>query len=281
VRHSGAQMRPSAPPSVIRRDPDAARAPSKAKKGWGKIASTVEKSKSFNEGKTPSKKSASSAKTVSAGGAWLASQVGSQEKIGSVDDYMGSRDDAESAQSKHLSQFLGGGHAFITPWVHKQIWNLNEDGSGWGGWGRDANFIAPLGEADALVAKASAPGARGIWDLEVALGIPEGQWVKGCAPDYHIFRYLVRDPVALGLRIPSGNESGAYGSWWNKDKYQAGQWEPGGETEGGAAEAVIDKISLDKLSTLGKDVFEVIEEKAMAANTKRVADEKKAAGGSS
>jgi len=265
------RARPDAVGTKIRRNPEGG-AP--AKKGWGKIKSVVDKSKTFNEGTTPSKASGDSATTTTAGGAWLASQVGSQEKIGSVDDYMGSRDDADSQQSKHLEQFLGGGHAFITAWIHKQIFNLNEDGSGWGGWGRDANFVAPLAEADALVAKAAEPGARGIWDLEVALGIPEGSWVKGCAPNYNIMRYIVHDPRALNLRIPSGNESGAYGSWWNKDQYQAGQWNPKGRTEGGAAEAVIDKISLADLQKLGKEVLEIKEETSLADNTNRVVDEK-------
>jgi hypothetical protein len=251
----------------------------RAKKGWGKLRSVVDKSREFNVGTNPTKRSDESDKTTTAGGAWLASQVDSKQKIGSVDDYMGSRDDADSQHSKHLEQFLGGGHAFITVWHHKNFFNLNEDGSGWGGWGQDANFIAPLGEADELVAKAAKEGARGIWDLEVALGIPTGSWVSKCAPSYSIYRYKVHDPAALNVRIPSGSESGAYGSWWSGDKYQAGQWQPKGQTEGGAAEAVIDKISLEKLQKLGSDVLEIVEEKSLAANTKRVVDENAASAG--
>jgi hypothetical protein len=281
-----ATVDPSSSEPVIRRNlatservSNSAEQSARAKKGWGKIGSVVEKSKEFNAGTNPFRKApGDSDKTTTAGGAWLASQVNSKEKIGSVDEYMGSRDDPNSKQSKHLEQFLGGGHAFITVWHHKNFFNLNEDGSGWGGWGQDANFIAPLGEADQLVADAAADGARGIWDLEVALGIPTGSWVSKCAPNYSIYRYKVHKPAELNMRIPSGNESGAYASWWdNQDNYQAGQWQPRGRTEGGAAEAVIDKISLAELQTIGKDVLEIVEDTSLAANTRRVVAEQDAA----
>lgn len=265
-------------PATIARVGNDAEQSARSRKNWGKVSSVVDKSREFNVGTSPTMKPGDSATTTTAGGAWRASQVNSKEKIGSVDNYMGSRDDADSLQSKHLEQFLGGGHAFITVWHHKNFFNLNEDGSGWGGWGQDANFIAPLGEADQLVAAAAADGARGIWDLEVALGIPPGSWVSKCAPSYSIYRYKVHDPAALNMRIPSGNESGAYASWWDRDgNYQAGQWQPKGRTEGGAAEAVIDKISLAELQKIGKNVLEIVEETSLAANTKRVVDEQAAA----
>ncbi|MFT6764601.1 MAG: hypothetical protein ACJAXA_003271 [Candidatus Aldehydirespiratoraceae bacterium] len=261
---------------IIRRvGPTAEEAQSKenATGRWGKLRGVVDKSRSFNEGTTPTTRPEDSEETTTAGGAWLASQVGSKEKIGSVDEYMGSKDDAESQQSKHLEQFLAGAHAFISVRAHKNIFNLNEGGTGWGAWGSDANFVAPLASADGLLAQAAAPGARGLWDLEVALGVAPGDWVRDCAPSYSIFRYIVHDPAALNLRIPSGNENQAYSSWWKGEEYQAGRWEPKGKTEGGASEAVIDNISLAKLETLGKDVLEIVEDTSLAANTQRVVDE--------
>ncbi len=243
--------------------------PSKAKARWGSLKALTAQSAKFNEGTTPTKSSDSSALTTTAGGAWLASQVNSKEKIGSVDDYMGSRDDAGSAQSEHLKQFASGAHAFITPAIHRNIHNLPGAWANFGGWGSDANFVAPLDRADELVAEAAGEHGHGIWDLEEKLGIPRGSWVKACAPDYNVFRYIIHDTKRFNLRIPSGNERGAYASeWWN-GKYQRGQWQPKGKTEGGAAEAVIDKIAIDDMKLLGKDVFEIVNDASLAENTRK------------
>ena len=243
--------------------------PSKGKARWGTLKGLTAQSAKFNEGTTRTKSSDSSKQTTSAGGAWLASQVNSKEKIGSVDDYMGSRDDAGSAQSEHLKKFASGAHAFITPAIHRNIHNLPGAWANFGGWGSDANFVAPLDRANDLVAEAAGEKGRGIWDLEEKLGIPKGSWVKACGPDYNVFRYIIHDTKRFNLRIPSGNERGAYASeWWN-DKYQRGQWEPKGSTEGGAAEAVIDKIAIDDMKLLGKDVFEIINETSLAENTRK------------
>jgi hypothetical protein len=240
--------------------------PSKAKGRWGGIKNLVAESGKFNEGTTP-KASGSSKKTTSAGGAWLASQVNSKEKIGSVDEYMGSRDDPASAHSEHLKLFASGAHAFITPAIHRNIHNLPGAWANFGGWGKDANFVAPLDKANELVEQAAGPKGHGIWDLEEKLGIPKGSWVKACAPDYNVFRYIIHDTKKFNLRIPSGSESGAYASeWWN-GKYQRGQWEPKGKTEGGATEAVIDMISIDDMKLLEKEVFEIVNETSLAANT--------------
>lgn len=215
--------------------------------------------------------------THSAGGAWLANQMGRKEMIGDVEEYI-----PLNERSRHLEQFLTGAHAFITPQIHKNIHSLNEDPkSNWGGWGADYNFVAPLSKADELVASASAPGASGIFDLEKALGVPRGQWVSQCAPDYAIYRYKVMDPAALNLRIPSGRERNAYGSWWKDNKFVEGEWTPGGKTSGGASEAVIDKISLDKLNTLGRDVLDIVLDSSMAENTRRVLAEQRDAGAAS
>lgn len=241
---------------------------SQAKARWGSLRDLTKKSGEFNVGTKP-KASGSSKLTTTAGGAWLASQVNSKEKIGSVDDYMGSRDDPGSLQSEHLAAFKSGAHAFITPAIHRNIHNLPGAWADFKGWGTDANFVAPLDRADELVAAASAKDGKGIWELEEKLGIPKGSWVKSCAPDYNIFRYIIHDTARFNLRVPSGNERGAYASEWWDGKYQRGQWQPKGKTEGGAAEAVIDKISIDDLKLLGKETFEIVNETSLAENTRR------------
>lgn len=78
------------------------------------------------------------------------------------------------------------------------------------------------------MAKAAAPNVgRGIWDLEEALGIPTGSWVKNCEPDDTIYRYIVKKPADLMLRIPSGKEAGAYAGYVDaNDQYHSGQWRP-------------------------------------------------------
>jgi hypothetical protein len=269
-----------------------------AKGGWGKVSSAVDKSRSFNKGlrgtavmegvragvraeqenqlgvaEGPEGKPRSDKTTHTAGGAWLANQMGRKDIIGDVEEYI-----PLSERSKHLGQFLTGAHAFITPQIHKNIHNLNEDPkSNWGGWGADYNFVAPLSKADELVTAAAAPGARGIFDLEKALGVPKGQWVNQCAPDYAIYRYKITDPEALNIRIPSGKERNAYGSWWKGDQFIEGEWNPGGSTSGGASEAVIDRISLDTLQSLGKDVLDIVLDASMSENTKRVLAEERGA----
>jgi len=278
-------------PSPDARSTPAAPEASAAKRRWATVRSGVDKSRSFNKGvrgtavmegvragvraekekrfgvaEGPERKPRSDATTHTAGGAWLANQMGRKDVIGDAEEYV-----PFSERSKHLEQFLTGAHAFITPQIHKNIHNLNEDPkSNWGGWGADYNFVAPLSKADELVKAAAAPGARGIFDLEKALGVPKGQWVSQCAPDYAIYRYKIMDPKALNIRIPSGKERNAYGSWWKGDQFIEGEWNPGGKTSGGASEAVIDKISLDSLQTLGKDVLDIVPDSSMAANTKRV-----------
>lgn len=243
--------------------------PSKAKARWGGLKGLVAESAKFNEGTKPAASDSDKEKTTSAGGAWLASQVGSKEKIGSADAYMGSRSDPTSAHSEHLKQFASGAHAFITPAIHRNIHNLPGAWANFGGWGSDANFVAPLSSADALVKEAAGEKGRGIWELEERLGIPKGQWVKACAPDYNVYRYIIHDTAKFNLRIPNGNERGAYASeWWN-GKYQRGQWQPKGYTEGGAVEAVIDKISIDDMKLLEKEVFEIVNETALAENTRK------------
>jgi hypothetical protein len=82
------------------------------------------------------------------------------------------------------------------------------------------SFIMPKGEADALLASAKGnPRA-----LEQALGLPEGFLDSNA-----LVRIDIPRPGEHGLRIPSGNESGAND-----------QWLPGGRLPTGNNEAVID-----------------------------------------
>ena len=89
-----------------------------------------------------------------------------------------------------------------------------------------------------------AEGGRGLFHLEEKLGIPKSSWVNQCkSADYGIWRFKILDPKALNLRIPSGSEYGAYGSWVDRGGVaHRGEWRPGGQTLGGANEAVIDQV---------------------------------------
>lgn len=71
--------------------------------------------------------------------------------------------------------------------------------------------------------------------IEQALGLPEG-FLDG----NELVRVDIANPRELNLRVPSGNEAGAND-----------QFIPGGFTEGGLPEAVIDagQISPDRFST--------------------------------
>ena len=108
--------------------------------------------------------------------------------------------------------------------------------------------------------------------------------------DYGIWRFKILKPQALNIRIPSGAEYGAYGSWVDKGgAAHRGEWRPSGRTMGGAKEAVIDQIGAgkygesgekageatrNKLAELEKDgVLQIELDKSMSANTKRVLQE--------
>jgi hypothetical protein len=286
LRRTSARRAPVAPDPQTQRPLTIAR----AGKGWSALkghtdaisAQTAQYRPTLGHridtGATQDAKGANTFKTTSAFGAQLASQTNNKDAIGSADSYMGAKDAANSKQSKHLQQFLGGGHAFITLDVHKSIHDLQtEPGKyNFGGWGRDQNFISTLADAEALVAQAAGKDGRGLYELEEALGVPSGQWVKQCAPSYAIWRYVVHKPDVLGLRMASGAESGAFESWVDKaGEHHKGQWAAGGKTEGGKAEAVIEKISLKDLEALGTDVLEKIQDASMAENTRRVFDQTK------
>lgn len=199
--------------------------------------------------------------TQSPGSAWMANQMGRKEIIGSSVTYLGP-DAPGTMHHAHLQRFLSGAHAFITPALHYKIygeWNLvPEKDRSWAadrfkGWGvirddgtTDFNFVAPLDDADAMVQSACTPDGGGLFQLEQTLGIPCGDWVNQCtlpASESHkhggamfgIYRYTVvapRDNRRFNLRVPSGAEMGAYGSWWDKSgKFTYGEWQPGGDDE--------------------------------------------------
>ncbi len=151
-------------------------------------------------------------KTVSAGGAWLANQMGRKDMITCADAYV-----TAAEMSLFFSDFEKGAHAFITPDMHKKFDKHRKKWAYIKGWGRDKNFVAPWPVAEKMIAKASGANGGGLWELEDNLGIPEGDWVKACKPyGYSIYSYRIssEDFKELGLKMPSGFVSGDYGSQW-------------------------------------------------------------------
>ncbi|HEX3424796.1 MAG TPA: hypothetical protein VHT30_01600 [Acidimicrobiales bacterium] len=225
-------------------------------------------------------------KTTTAGGAFIASQVNSKEKIGSSAAYI-----TPQEREGHLGEFLLGAHAFVSNDAYLKIRGQHLTEANFNAWGAGSNFVAPLADADKLVEEAAAEGGRGLFHLEEALGIPKMSWVNQCkSADYGIWRFKILKPEALNLRIPSGGEYGAYGSWVDRGgAAHRGEWRPGGRTLGGAKEAVIDQIGVgkfgesgdgagqatrSKLAELeGDGILKVVLDTSMSANTKRVLSE--------
>src|SRR3954447_8317472 len=306
--------------AVIRRDLDGAAkaepAPAPkpdpkpgAKKGWGALKGAVDESTAFNKPgrkqsgpmvmddeiaaelgperaekfkKLMGDREARQKKTTTAGGAYLASQVGLKDKIGSSDAYV-TPDEREG----HLGEFLEGAHAFVSNEAYLKIQGLHVEEKNFNTWGNGSNFVAPLVAADKLVAEAAEDGGRGLFLLEERLGIPKMSWVNQCkSSEYGIWRFKILKPEVLNLRIPSGGESGAYGTWVDKGEAHRGEWRPGGKTLGGAKEAVIDQVGAgdfgakgdeageatrNKLAELQKDgVIQIVLDASMAENTRRV-----------
>ena len=303
--------------ALIQREPDAA-VKAGAKKGWGALKGVVDESRAFNKPgrkqsgplvmddqieaelgperaekfkKLMTDREARQKKTTTAGGAFLASQVNSKEKIGSSAAYI-----SPEERDDHLGEFLKGAHAFVSNDAYLKIRGEHLTEKNFNAWGSDSNFVAPLSDADKLVAEAAAEGGRGLFLLEERLGIPKNSWVNQCkSSGYGIWRFKILKPEALNIRIPSGGEYGAYGSWVDRGgEAHRGEWRPGGQTLGGAREAVIDKIGTGKFGESGEQagedvrnklaqlvqdgVLEIVLDKSMAANTQRVIDETAAPG---
>ena len=283
-----------------------------AARGWGALRGVVAESRAFNKprkqsgplvmdeeiaatlgpekaakfGKLVEGRQARQKKTTTAGGAFIASQVNSKEKIGSAAAYT-----TPEEREGHLGEFLRGAHAFVSNDAYLKIRGEHLTEANFNSWGSGSNFVAPLSDADKLVDVASGPGGRGLFELEERLGIPRLSWVNQCkSADYGIWRFKILKPEALNLRIPSGGEYGAYGSWVDKGgAAHRGEWRPGGQTLGGAKEAVIDQVGAgkygesgesaglatrSKLADLEKDgILRVELDMSMSANTKRVLQE--------
>ena len=134
----------------------------------------------------------------------------------------------------HLGEFLPGAQAFVSNDAYLKIRGKHLTEANFNVWGAGSNFVAPLADADKLVEAASAEGGRGLFQLEEELGIPKLFWVDQCkSADYGIWRFKILKPEALNLRIPSGGEYGAYGSWVKEGVAHRGEWRPGGRTLGG------------------------------------------------
>ncbi len=155
----------------------------------------------------------------------------------------------------HLGAFKDGAHAFLPPNVSQAIegevvWD------GFHGWGaikkdldgsivaKDANFVAPLAQANAVNAKAH--GEDGIETLENELGITGKGWSNSAAnPNKEMIRWVIPkpkldpDPATTGvlLKMATGREVGA----------DPEAWVAGGFTKGGAHEATLDAIPRDDL----------------------------------
>jgi hypothetical protein len=222
-------------------------------------------------------------KTRTAGGAFIASQVNSKEKIGATAAYT-----TPEQRDGHLGEFMKGAHAFVSNDAYLKITGRHLTEANFNAWGSDSNFVAPLAEADALVKLAAGPDGRGLFQLEQELGIPPSSWVNQCkSSDYAIWRFKILKPQVLNIRIPAGSEYGAYGSWVDKEgNAHRGEWRPNGQTLGGAREAVIDKVGAGKYGASGEEagletrnqlaklqadgVLEIVLDTSMSENTKKV-----------
>ncbi|MCA1667303.1 MAG: hypothetical protein LC793_07875 [Thermomicrobia bacterium] len=198
-----------------------------AKGMWGKVQGGLKDIPALMD-------DASQEKTKTKQGTTWARRMDKTDRISDPTAYMSTPEIAV-----HLKEFKEGAHAFIKPEFHEKINKEGKEG-GFGGWGRDANFVAPLSEANSLVEEAHKKA--GLLTVEQRLGIPSGKdwsWAHPQKnPENKLFRYILRKPDAFGLRMATGRESGAYKE----------EWEAGGKTLGGGSEAVIDKLSLGDLN---------------------------------
>jgi hypothetical protein len=261
----------------------------RAQSRWAEVRKKVEESGKFNTDETRAnvkkylKENPEQADMIySAGGAWLANQMNLKDEknranVGPVEAYMGKKEDKSSAHAKHLENFKESGHAFIVHWAHRKILGMDKDWN-FDGWGKDANFIGISSAAQALVDEASKPGGYGLYYLEKRLGVADGDWVGKCKPvGYGIWRYHVKNPQALNIRMASGAESQAYSPWYDKEgKYHEGEWVPKGETLGGAKEAVVDSLPRDIFfKAVANGNIQIEFDSSMKDNTAREVEEQK------
>ncbi|MYL47225.1 hypothetical protein GLV94_16390 [Virgibacillus halodenitrificans] len=136
----------------------------------------------------------------------------------------GSRPDPSSYLSTeyiehHLKQFEKGGSFIMT---QKQYIRFVE-GNDYIGCPDNTQFIAPKKFIDDIAELANGD----ITFFEKMLGFDDGHFLS----EGGLVRFDIREPKDLNLRMPSGNEYGANSHWI-----------PGGYTDGGTAEAIVDKI---------------------------------------
>lgn len=161
------------------------------------------------------------------------------------------------AVAAHLGKFANGAHAFIDPTASKKIEGEITDVR-FKGWGVDANFVAPLDEANALNAKAHKE--RGIETIEDELGIPGKYWSNSdWNPQKYLVRWIIPKPK---LTIDPNDEeislAMAKGTEWGAD---SSLWVAGGLTKGGASEAVLKAIPRAQLmKMLAKGTIKQVKE---------------------
>lgn len=148
----------------------------------------------------------------------------------------------EEAINAHLGKFADGAHAFIDPQTSGKIKGDIVDAN-FEGWGVDANFVAPLNEAEELHQRAIA--GEGIVTLEKELGISKYVWSRTeWNPKKEMVRWTIPKPLDFKLEnnddfinMATGNETGAL----------VNEWVAGGFTLGGMTEAVVKAIPRPRL----------------------------------
>jgi hypothetical protein len=148
----------------------------------------------------------------------------------------------KEAIANHLGKFAKGAHAFVDPDTSKRIKGDIED-SKFKGWGADANFVAPLGEAEALHQRALKE--EGIITIEKELGIGGFWWSRTDRNEKkEMVRWTIPEPLTFELEknkpflsMATGNETGAL----------VNEWVAGGFTLGGMTEAVVRAIPREQL----------------------------------
>lgn len=186
---------------------------------------------------------------IDADGKRIAGEKESKHKLSDEEkDGLGKKYAHESAEAafgedkvkNHLDQFPQA-HAWISEWAFTNIVSR-----AWKGWGAGSNFVTPLGVGDALFN--AAKNGDGIATLEKKLGVPPGNWSNKGATNT-IYRFIVKNPKALKIRMPMGKEGGAYQN----------EWVFGGKTLDGTMEAIVDSLSYEELaSSVGTGALQII-----------------------